>query len=81
MKTLNTFTVALMMVLSLNTYAGDKTKMTEKNKNSLVAVAPFVWGDPEDGLTVEDKMKLLVPQAPFIWGDPDNTIPGATEVL
>lgn len=49
-----------------------------KAKYALVPVAPMVFGNPEDELSFEDKIKLSVPVAPFIWGDPGQvpTEPG-----
>ena len=41
-----------------------------KAKYALVPVAPLVFGNPEDELNLEDKIKLSIPVAPFIWGNP-----------
>ncbi len=43
-----------------------------KAKYALVPVAPLVFGNPEDELSLEDKIKLSIPVAPFIWGDPGD---------
>ena len=76
MKTLHTITIVIMITLSLNAYADDNTKMLKKNKNSLVSVAPFVWGDPETeapaGLEFLKAKYALVPIVPMVWGNPED---------
>ncbi|WP_411274682.1 hypothetical protein [Daejeonella sp.] len=73
MKTLYTLTTIALIALSLSSKADDKIKNREKT--SVVPVAPFIWGDPEtaapDGIKCK-AINALVPVAPFVWGSPED---------
>ncbi len=73
MKAIYTLSTIVLIALSLNSKADDKIK--NRDKSNTVAVAPFVWGDPEDAAPIELKdVKTLVPVAPFIWGSPEDSV-------
>lgn len=81
MKTIYTLSTIILIALSLNSSADDKVKNREKT--SVVSVAPFVWGDPEKEAPHElgtlKAKNALVPVAPFIWGSPEDAA-GITEL-
>lgn len=74
MKTLITLTTAILMTLSLNTFAG--TRSSDDKPKSMVAVSPFVWGNPNENAPAEIRLikakYAIVPKAPFVWGDPSD---------
>ncbi len=85
MKTIFALSTALLITLSLNTQAGNKSSdLTNDLPKSMVAVAPFVWGSPDDQ-TPEDlryvKARFAkVPVAPFVLGSPDDIIDSANTI-
>jgi hypothetical protein len=80
MKTIFALSTVLLITLSLNTQAGNKSSdLTNDLPKSKVPVAPFVLGSPDDIIgsanTIKGSKNLKVPVAPFIWGNPDETAP------
>jgi len=73
------------MTLSFNTRAGNKgSYFTNDLPKSMVAVAPFVWGSPEDqapeDLIFVKARFAKVPLATFVLGSPDDIIDSANSI-
>ena len=64
-----TFSIHSNAVANSNDFSNDLPK-------SMVAVAPFVWGSPDDEapeyLRFVKAKFAKVPLAPFVWGSPDD---------
>ena len=79
MKTIFALSTVILMTLSLNSNAGFKSSdFSDDLPKSMVSVAPFVWGNPEDlapeGLRYVKAKFAKVPVAPFVWGSSDDLI-------
>lgn len=76
MKTLYTLSTIVLIALSLTSFADDK--VNNKDKSSVVSVAPFIWGDPDVaapvGLAYVIAKNAFVPVAPFVWGTADEAL-------
>ena len=87
MKTLITTISTLLILMSLGVQAEDnKRNRKKKNKtSSVVPVALFVWGNPDDPAPEELKLlkakNALVPRAPFVWGNPEDPAPGELKLI
>jgi hypothetical protein len=79
MKTIFALSTVILMTLSLNSNAGFKSSdFSDDLPKSMVSVAPFVWGSPDDqvpeGLRYVKARFAKVPVAPFVWGSSDDLI-------
>jgi len=76
MKTIYTLSTIVLIALSLNSFADDK--INNKDKSSVVSIAPFNWGEPDAaapvGLAYIKAKNAYVPVAPFEWGNPDEAV-------
>ncbi|MDO8994357.1 hypothetical protein [Daejeonella sp.] len=80
MKTIFALSTVVLITFSLNTKAGFKSSdFSNDLPKSMVSVAPFVWGSPDDIIdsikSVKGFKNLNVPVAPFVWGSPHETAP------
>ena len=85
MKTIFALSTVILMTLSLNSNAGFKSSdFSDDLPKSMVSVAPFVWGNPEDlapeGLRYVKAKFAKVPVAPFVWGSSDDLIDSAKSI-
>ncbi|SKB42719.1 hypothetical protein [Daejeonella lutea] len=66
-------TLVSALVLLSSAIHADEIKNNRNNKTQNVAVAPFVWGNPGENVTIEVttplKKNMKVAVAPFVWGD------------
>jgi hypothetical protein len=80
MKTIYTLATSLFLVFSLSAFANDHSNDKPKN---LVAVSPFIWGNPDESAPEEIKLLkakfAMVPKAPFVWGDANESAPQMVE--
>lgn len=79
MKTIIALSTVILITFSLNTKAGIKSSDQSNDlPKSMVSVAPFVWGSPEDqapeGLRFVKARFAKVPVAPFVWGSSDDLV-------
>jgi hypothetical protein len=90
MKTLNIFTTALIITLSLNAFAdgkpGNKTPGNTKENRTWISFPEQEWGNPADAVSasVEElklKSPLLVKAPEMIWGNPEELNIEALESL
>lgn len=86
MKTIFALSTVILMAFSLNTKATDKSsEFSNDLPKSMVSVAPFVWGSPEDqapeGLRFIKAKYAKVPLAPFVWGSPDDIIDSGESII
>jgi hypothetical protein len=85
MKTIFALSTVILMTLSLNGNAAVKSSdFSNDLPKSMVSVAPFVWGSPDDqapeGLRFVKARFAKVPVAPFVWGSPDDIIDSGKSV-
>jgi len=79
MKTIFALSTVFLISVSMNLNAAAKSSdLPIDLPKSMVSVAPFVWGSPneeapEDLRFVKAKF-AKVPLAPFVWGSPDDII-------
>jgi hypothetical protein len=79
MKTIFTISTVILLTFSLDFNALAKsTDFSHDLPKSMVSVAPFVWGSPDDqapeDLRFVKAKYAKVPLAPFVWGSPDDII-------
>jgi len=79
MKTIFALSTVILMAFSLNNNAAVKSsEFSYEVPKSMVSVAPFVWGSPDDmaplNLRFVKAKYSKVPVSPFIWGKPEDVI-------
>jgi len=85
MKTIIALSTVILITFSLDFKAVAKSsEFSNDLPKSMVSVAPFVWGSPEDhapeGLRFIKAKFAKVPLAPFVWGKPEDIINSVNEL-